>query len=137
MARQNYSSLSTAGIIKNPILIAENLFADYLGTNVSQSNTFDLVSMASAVQKYGSNEVGMRGQVQNDLMALFTSYFENVDVQVTTSIVSDQYGQGTESRYNLIMEVWFDADGNRSSLVQALQVENSTIKNIATIEVRK
>lgn len=137
MARQNYSSLSTAGIIKNPTIIAENLFADYLGTNVSQSNIFTLVSMSSAVQKYGSSEVGIRGQVQNDLMSLFGSYFDNVDVTVTTSTVKDQYGEGTESRYNLIMEVWFDADGVRTSLVQALQVENSTIKNIATIEVRK
>lgn len=136
MVENQYTSLDTAGYISDPNAKAERIFATYLATNFSQSNTFKgkLKSYFATLQRGGNQiEVVCRG-VEQDLTELYGKYFTTVQVNVTASGKPKADGSLSTTVFNLNIEATLTSSSGTITLARALTLSNDRLKNVATMD---
>lgn len=134
-----YPTLDRAGWIQGPYEKAQIALADYIGTNNSQSNTFNgqLSSLIYAIQQNPNNIENTCAHIQRDFLSMLDVYVDDAQVEVTyKNIIDPNTGVEIDTRFELQIGAWFDTPTGRGSLHQAVTVEANQILRIAEVVKR-
>lgn len=139
MAVNVYPTLDRAGWLEGPYEKVQMALADYIGTNYSQSNTFQgqLCSLIYAIQQNPGEIGNICSRIKSDFTTMLEGYVDGATVEATFSPVIDpNTGNEIENRYDISIGAWFDAPTGRGSLHQAVTVEANQLLRIAEIVKR-
>jgi hypothetical protein len=139
MAENVYPTLDRAGWLKGPYEKVQMALADYIGTNYSQSNTFQgqLCSLIYAIQQNPNNIEETCNRIQNDFLIMVENYVDDAQVEVTFTPVRDTYtGAEIENRYEILLGAWFATSSGRGSLHQTVMIEGTQLLRIAEVVKR-
>lgn len=139
MAVNVYPTLDRAGWLEGPYEKVQMALADYIGTNFSQSNTFQgqLSSLVYALQQNPNNIGNLCSRIQSDFLTIIENYVEGASTEVTSKPVRDPHtGNEIENRFEILIGAWFDTASGRGTLHQAVTVEAAQLLRIAEIVKR-
>lgn len=134
-----YPTLDRAGWLEGPYEKVQMALADYIGTNYSQSNTFQgqLCSLIYVLQQNPNNIGNTCSRIQNDFSSMLENYVDGATVEVTSAAVVDpNSGFEIENRFEIMIGAWFDTANGRGSLHQAVTVEANQLLRIAEVVKR-
>lgn len=139
MAVNVYPTLDRAGWIEGPYEKVQMALADYIGTNYSQSNTFNgqLSSLIYAIQQNPNNIENTCSQIQRDFLSMVEKYVDDAQVEVSyKNMQNEKTGIPYETRFEIQIGAWFDTPNGRGSLHQAVTIEANQLLRIAEVVKR-
>lgn len=120
------SSLNPQGYINDPILGMSEILANYFSNKHSQSNLFDVKSIASDLARHVEDPHGLAGAIQTSLEALYRAYFpEQVEVETNAVLVTTPYRQ-----YRINVNVNCTSNGRTYNLAQGFEQHEGGFKRI-------
>ncbi len=130
----SYPTLSRQGLVSTPIEICEQLFADFVATNYSQSNLFyrQLVSLPQIIQSSGQDLSLLVTKTQTSLQSLLSQYFTGVQVYVSQK--SSNPAEENAAQRTLVVSASFQYNGITYDFAQELtqQANNAYVRNTLT-----
>lgn len=123
----SYPTLSRQGFVSTPVEICEQVFADFVATNYSQSNLFygQLLSLPQIIQSCGQDLSKLVVKTQESLQSLLSQYFSGVQVYVSQKS-SDSTNENAAQR-TLVVSATFQHNGITHDFAQELtQRPNNT-----------
>lgn len=125
-------ALSTKGWIKvidDPLIVANQIFSHFFCSDFSQTQLFyrHVSSFSYILEKGNGNIDNTILYLKNDMFSYFSSYFDDVIVEVTESPIVFS-GQATLSLY-----IKFSKNGIPYTLYKAIELIDGTVKKIINI----
>lgn len=125
-----YPTLSEFGLIHDPKQKIEWIFADYIASKHSQSTINYGQNASLSFDEFDGNYEGIRTAsiMQASLVAIFSAYFEQTDIQVTDSSDPDS------KTVNVTVKGIFVQEGKNYQLNEVLSVNNGRINKLASFK---
>lgn len=124
-------TLSTSSWVTDISEKADRLLSNFFVSQHSQSQMFHghITSLTYLVQQYGHDNIALVRETKAALVTYLNSYFDEATVDATTDIPNED----DPGRTNLTIDVVVTQGGERYTLGKLIQVVNSTIAEIVSI----
>jgi len=124
-------TLSSSGFVSGIAEKADRLMSYYFVSEDSQSNLYrgQITSLPKQIQLLGNDEQALTSRITKELERLLGSYFDGVEVNVTTAIPNTQ----DPNRINVTVSATVAENGQQYSLAKLINVVNSRIVKIIDI----
>lgn len=124
-------TLSSSGFVSGIAEKADRLMSYYFVSEDSQSNLYrgQITSLPKQIQLLGNDEQALTSRITTELERLLGSYFDGVEVNVTTAIPNTQ----DPNRINVTVSATVAENGQQYSLAKLINVVNSRIVKIIDI----
>lgn len=121
-------TLDMGGYISDPPLVADRIMRNFFVANYSQTNVHygDIHSLPYIIYQYAEDMLSMSDAIKNNLQAMFTGFFN--EVNVTVDIVD--LDESIEVKKNIIIDVVLRKDVNTFSLGRLVEMTNGKISGI-------
>lgn len=122
-------TLTAAAWVDHPAEKADQLLSYYFVAEDSQTQLYPgyVISLPAQVQKWGHDEHELRLRIRDDLEAYLRPYFDEVAIEITTSMpAADE-----TNRFDITLSCIVTDKGERYSLGRLISVMNSKIVRIA------
>lgn len=119
------SSLNTQGYINDPILGMSELLANYFSNKHSQSNLFDVKSIANDLAKHVEDPHGLAGSIRTSLEAVYSAYFSQVEIEANAVIETKPF-----RHYRIKVNVNCTSNGRTYNLAQGFEQHEGGFKRI-------
>lgn len=138
MAKNVYPTMDTNGFLTDDQEIAVRILNDYVGTHYSQSVLFlqQLKSLDYTVKTHSHNYNQLVTMIQMDLDKMYSSYLDNVTVEVSHNPFIDTSTGKDTGQLEIKIGVWFNYKGNVAALTQAVLVNQDIIERIWDVVIR-
>lgn len=126
-----FPSLSEDGWVTETNKLADKLMSSFFTSEFSQSYTYygSISSFPYILAMYGHDPVTMAAHTEDQLMQLFSRYFQEVQVNCEEYKSDNQTNQAAIT----IAITFTDSHGVTSDLTKLLELENTKIKQIINI----
>lgn len=119
-------TLNPNGWVTDPIYGMSEILAMYFSNKRSQSDLFEVRSIAYDLARHPDDPTGLASSVRESLTEMYTAYFpERVEVEVTTSLMEKPY-----RNYKLSVSVNCVSQGEVYSLAETYQKYEGGFKRI-------
>lgn len=119
-------TLNPNGWVTDPIYGMSEVLAMYFSNKHSQSDLFEVRSVAFDLARHPDDPTGLTTSVKDSLSEMYSAYFpERVEVEVTTALVEKPY-----RNYKLSVSVNCVVEGKTYSLAETYQKYEGGFKRI-------
>lgn len=128
-------TLDSRGWLEGPMEKASEIMANFIVSNKSQSNLFDISSLPWLIQQHTKDLDVLSTEVQRILQRLFNKTFDSCSISVEIAESSKDLKMPA-ARYEMTIDATFVQDGVRYSLGKALEIVGNRVNRVIDLERR-
>lgn len=128
-------TLDSRGWLEGPMEKASEIMANFIVSNKSQSNLFDISSLPWLIQQHSKDMDVLSTEVQRVLQRLFNKTFDSSTIAVEIAEPNKDL-KISSMRYEMTIDATFVQDGIRYSLGKALEIVGNRVSRVIELERR-